>query len=449
MKYTIILFFILMQISCKNTSNVASDKLSSSKLQKAFQTLEIKNTILIQNNKYACEPSIAINPKNPNNIIAGSVMNNVHYTNDNTQNWQTDLIQSKYGVYGDPCLFFNQKGMAFYMHLANSNKSKVPNSTWLDRIVIQKSLDQGKTWTDGTGIGLNGAKVQDKAWFAINPKTDALAVTWTEFDSYKSTKATDKSRIRFSQSLDDGETWSKAITISQLEGDCLDDDNTTEGAVPTIDNAGNIYVAWAFNNKIYFDYSTDNGKTWQDEDKIIANQVEGWNLTIPDFGRANGLPITMVDNSNSDYAGTIYVNWADQRNGKDNTDVFLIKSTDKGKTWTKPLRVNTDNTISQQWFTWMSVDPKTGYIYIVYYDRSAYKDAKTDVTLAISADGGAHFTSRVISKKPFKVDTTKIYFMGDYNNVAAYDSKVALIWTRADQDKTSVVTSVLDLKEKQ
>jgi hypothetical protein len=35
-----------------------------------------------------------------------------------------------------------------------------------------------------------------------------------------------------------------------------------------------------------------------------------------------GLPVTKCDLSGGAYNGTIYVNWTDQRNGEDNTDVF-------------------------------------------------------------------------------------------------------------------------------
>ena len=70
-------------------------------------------------------------------------------------------------------------------------------------------------------------------------------VTWTEFDKYASTKSEDKSRIRFSISHDQGLSWSQAKTISDLEGDCIDDDFTPEGAVPSYGLRHEIYVVWA------------------------------------------------------------------------------------------------------------------------------------------------------------------------------------------------------------
>jgi photosystem II stability/assembly factor-like uncharacterized protein len=446
MKHLVFSLVFITVFACKNTKDIDANDQLAIKIQKAFQNYKPNNVIVYSSNTYACEPSIAINPKNTNNIIAGSVLNNVHTSQDGGKTWQTAHLSSKYGVYGDPCIVIDTLGTAYYLHL--SNPAKYPHGKgWLDRIVIQKSLDAGLTWSDGQGIGNNKKKIQDKAWAAIHPKTNALAVTWTEFDKYKyeSKKGIDKSRIRFSYSNDKGETWSTAKTISEREGDCMDSDFTPEGAVPAIANDGTIYVSWAFNENIYFDYSLDNGATWLDNDILISKQPKGWNIEIPEFGRANGMPITAVDNSSGKHANTIYVNWADQRNGEDNTDIFIAKSTDKGKTWSKPKRVNTDNTKTHQWFTWMSVDPKTGYIYIIYYDRSAYKDNKTDLSLAISTNGGKTFNTKIISEKSFVAKG--VYFMGDYNNINAYDSKIALIWTRADDKKLSVMSSIIDLKK--
>lgn len=393
-----------------------------------------------------CEPAIAINPKNPKNIVAGSVLDNYHFSTDGGLTWRTKKLTSKFGVYGDPCIVTDPDGTFYYLHLANPEGRAYASKSFLNQIVLHASNDGGKTWDNGVGIGKNEPKQQDKEWAITDPKTGLIYVTWTEFDKYGSSRKEHKSRIRFASSSDKGKSFSKAITISEFEGDAVDDDQTTEGAVPAVDLDGNLYVAWAYDNHIYFDTSSDQGQTWMAKDKIIASQIEGWTHDIPRIGRSNGMPVTVVDLSNSIYKNTIYVNFTDQRNGKDNTDVFLIKSSDQGETWSKPLRVNHDTTKTHQFFSWMSVDPITGYIYIVYYDRSRYKDSKTDVALAMSKDGGMSFTNEIISNKPF-VPTTDVFF-GDYNNIAAYDGIVRPIWTRYENEKLSIWTALINKKEK-
>ena len=418
--FIILLLIILLFDACKSS-------------QKAYRkpvhiSLSKVVTIMKNPNPFSAlsEPSICINKTDTTNIIAGSIYDNIHVTNDSGKTWQNRQLQSQYGVFGDPCLASDRYGNVYYLHLANPDNNR-NSPEFLSSIVLQKSTDKGKTWTDGVAIGYNNKHDQDKHWVGIHPLTGALAVTWTEFDKYDSENPDDHSRILFSKSTDFGETWTKPLKINELDGDCLDSDNTVEGAVPVFDKQGNIYVVWAYHNKIYFDKSTDGGKTWLDNDIVVADQPQGWDYDIPGVFRANGMPVLGIDNSNSAYKGTLYINWSDQRNGTDDTDIFIAKSTDGGQTWSKPKRVNTDQTKTHQYLTWMAIDPTTGYIYIIYYDRSRYTDNQTDVTLSYSTDGGETFKSILVSEKPFK--PVKQIFVGDYNNIDAYQGVVTPIWT--------------------
>ncbi len=392
-----------------------------------------------------CEPSIIINPKNPKNIIAGSILNRVHTSRDGGKTWKNTVLTSKtHGVFGDPCLLADKQGNIYYFHLSDPSGKGWADASILDRIVCQKSTDGGKTWNEGAGIGKNGIKDQDKEWAAFCPKTGNVYMTWTQFDVYGSKNTKDSTHILFSSSTDKGETWSLPTRINQIGGDCIDDDKTVEGAVPCVGLNGEVYVAWAVNDKIYFDYSTDAGKTWQNQDIIATDNPEGWTIDIPNISRANGMPVTGCDLSEGKHKGTIYINWSDQRNGKDDTDVWLIKSTDGGKAWTKPKRVNDDPAGKHQFFNWMAVDPITGHIHIVFYDRRAYSDTQTDVWLATSTDGGETFKNEKISEKPFKPNG--ITFFGDYNNISAYKGIVRPIWTRLDGTKLSVWTAIINKK---
>ncbi len=105
------------------------------------------------------EPSICINPKNPMQVVAGSNTANYHYSSDGGYTWSSGIMTSTYGVMGDPVLIADTAGNFYFFHLS------VPTgSQWLDRIVCQKSIDGGATWNDGSYMGLNGVKDQDKEW---------------------------------------------------------------------------------------------------------------------------------------------------------------------------------------------------------------------------------------------------------------------------------------------
>ncbi len=383
------------------------------------------------------EPSICINPKNPQQMVAGSNTSNYYYSSDAGLTWTAGVLTSSYGVWGDPVVITDTAGNFCFFHLS------VPSwPEWLDRIVCQKSSDGGQTWNDGSFMGLNGSKDQDKEWAVTNPANNHIYTCWTQFDLYNSSVPTDSSNIMFSRSTNGGASWSTAVRINRKAGDCLDMDNTVEGAVPAVGPNGEIYVSWAGPLGLVFTKSTDGGTTWPGDNLVICDIPGGWDFGLPGIYRANGLPITCCDLSNGPYRGTVYINWSDQRNGEGDTDTWIVKSTDGGVTWTSPKRVNDDPPGRQQFFTWMTIDQSNGYIYTVFYDRRNHSDNLTDVYMAVSRDGGETFTNFKVSESPFNPDAS--IFFGDYTNVAAHNDIVRPIWTRLHNGSLSVVTALVD-----
>lgn len=402
-----------------------------------FETNAQHVNILISSNNNPNEPSIAINPKNTNELVAGSNIDNYYYSSDGGSTWAENTIGSSYGVWGDPAIMCDTAGNFYFFHLSNP-----PSGNWIDRIVCQRSTSPGGIWNNGSFTGLNGTKDQDKHWVAVDRNTNVIYMTWTEFDSYGSTSASDSSRILFSKSIDSGNSWSTPLQINQVSGDCIDSDNTTEGAVPTVGPNGEVYVSWAGPSGIVFDKSTDGGLTWLAQDIFVSSIPGGWDFNIPGIYRANGLPVTTCDLSGGPNNGTIYINWSDQRNGITNTDIWLTKSTDGGNTWSTAIKVNDDATTRQQFFTWMTIDQATGYLWFVFYDRRNYNDSRTDVYMARSIDGGLTFQNFKVSNSPFTPDPG--VFFGDYTNITAYNNVVRPIWTRLDNTQLSIYTALID-----
>lgn len=386
------------------------------------------------------EVSVAINPVNPNFLAAGANINHFFRSSDEGFSWSTSYLSSSFGVWGDPVVVYDELGYLYYGHLSNP---PFPGY-WIDRIVIQRSTNNGITWNDGAGIGFLSPKNQDKEWIAVDMHSNQFKgnvyVCWTEFDSYGSSSPNDSSRIKFSRSTDKGLTWSNAITISDRSGNCIDSDNTVEGAVPCVGPNGEIYVSWAGPLGLVFDKSTDGGLTWGN-DIFVSNIPGGWDFDVSGIYRCNGLPITACDTSQAPYRGNIYINWSDQRNGTSNTDVFFVKSTDGGNTWSSPLKVNDDNSNRHQFFTWMTIDQTTGAIYIVFYDRRNTTGDATDVYVARSTNGGETFTNFKVSQSSF-TPSSNIFF-GDYTNIAAFNKKVYPIWMRLDGSTLSVWTAII------
>ncbi len=429
---------ITLSVACQPKLSNVSDG------SKNLSQLEVVKTVKIDEGRFLgpCEPSICISKTDPNIIVGGSILDNVYTSDDGGHTWSKNKMESEYGVYGDPVVRGDYSGNFYYAHLSNPDGRAYVDSSFLDRIVIQKSEDNGHTWNGGTFTLPRTPKDQDKQWLAIDPDDNTVYVTWTEFDLYGSKKPEHKSRILFSKSIDQGMSWSYPYVLSEKEGNCIDDDQTTEGAVPSIGPDGQTYVAWSYDEKIYFDKSYDRGETWLDKDIVIADQPEGWTINIPGIMRCNGMPITGVDRSGGQHHGTIYVNWGDQRNGTNNTDIWISQSKDEGDTWSAPIRVNDDETESHQFLSWMDIDQSTGFIYIVFYDRRAYDDNNTDVYLAYSIDGGQTFSNKKINSEPF-LPTTSVFF-GDYNDISAHNGHVRPIWTQLDNNRLSVWTAIIE-----
>ncbi len=381
------------------------------------------------------EPCIKMDPNQPNVLLAATNINNLYVSLDTGHTWTHQYLSSTYGVWGDPVIDVDTAGHFYFFHLSNPS-----DGNWIDRIVCQKSTDNGSTWSNGSFMGLNGTKAQDKEWSIIDRNNNNIYVTWTQFDDYGSTSSADSSLILFSKSTDAGETWSEAKRINKVAGNCIDSDDTVEGAVPALGPNGEIYVAWAGPSGLVFNRSTDQGETWLEEEIFIDAFPGGWDYSVPGIYRCNGLPVTKCDLSGGPDHGTIYVNWTDQRNGTDDTDVWLVRSTDGGNTWSDPIRVNDDEPGSHQFFSWMDIDQTNGNLFFVFYDRRNYSDNLTDVYIAYSLDGGETFTNKQISEFPFMPNPG--VFFGDYTNIQAHNNIVRPIWTRLANGTLTVWTDV-------
>jgi len=233
------------------------------------------------------------------------------------------------------------------------------------------------------------------------------------------------------------------VRISDRAGDCIDGDNTVEGAVPAVGPEGQIYVSWSGPLGIVCDRSTDGGATWG-TDIPVSDQPGGWAMDVSGIYRCNGLPVTVCDTGSSPYHGRVYVLWGDQRNGFEDSDVWLAASADGGTTWSAPRRVNDDLTGRHQFFPWIAIDPSTGFLYVVFYDRRGTDGTATDVYLARSTDGGTTFSNMLVSESPFIPDPT--VFFGDYTNIAARDGRVYPIWMRMDGTTLSIWAAIYNDK---
>ena len=405
------------------------------------------------------EVSIAINPKNPDNMIAASFQTgrppkpragSYHYvTFDGGKTWKTVSTPNPTNlVQGDDVLAFSNDGVAYHVHLSFDGIRLARPVRAENGMIVNVSKDGGNTWSAGTAA-INHINTvipfEDKPGLVVDNAAGSrwrgnVYLAWTRFDVYGSANPEDHSQIYFSRSTNQGQSFSMPFRISDTGGDCLDSDNTVEGAVPAIGPKGEVYVVWAGPLGLVLDKSLDGGLTFG-KDKVIGNIPGGWDFGVQNLERANGMPTTGVDLSDGPNKGTLYVNWIDARNG--DPDVFVMYSRDGGNTWSGPVRVNDDPVKNgkEQFFTWMSIDPIDGSVNVVFYDRRDTTGATTGLTLARSVDGGRTFVNRKIDVKPFLINPS--IFFGDYSGISAYAGRVVPVFMHFDDNNRLIVSVAL------
>jgi len=405
------------------------------------------------------EVSVAINPKNPDNIVGASFAlgrpprapyGSYYYSSmDGGKTWKTiPVMDAKNLTQGDDVVYYGNDGTVYHVHLSFDGIRVARPKRSESGMIVESSTDGGLSWADPVAAINHENSVtpfEDKPGIVVDNAPQSkfkgnVYLAWTRFDAYGSNDPDCHSHIYFTRSIDHGKSFSMPVNISDSVGDCRDSDNTVEGAVPAVAPNGDVYVVWAGPLGLVFKKSTDAGETFGKE-KVISQMPGGWDFGVDGLERANGMPATGVDLSSGPNQGTLYVNWIDARNG--DPDVFVMSSKDGGQTWSSPVRVNDDamNNKKAQFFTWMSVDPMDGSINVVFYDRRDTEGAMTKLVMARSVDGGKTFVNHKIDAPAFKCDNN--VFFGDYTGISAYNGRVVPMFMHFDEQKKLVVSVAL------
>lgn len=164
---------------------------------------------------------------------------------------------------------------------------------------------------------------------------------------------------------------------------------------------GEVYAVWAIYNTwpsdesaLGFARSYDGGLTWQPATRITNNIREVRTTQTKKNHHANSFPEMAVDISEGPGRGNLYVAWANigvpginQNNG---IDVYMIRSTDKGTTWSQPIKVNQNpqGVGKEHYFPWITCDPENGTLSVIFYgDRNVNQNQVEDFC-ANSYDSG-------------------------------------------------------------
>ena len=375
------------------------------------------------------EPSIAVNPSNPQQVVA-VFQDNAHasYSPDAGRSWKPaqGVAPPNYRISGDVSTTFDNHGHAFICYIAFDRLGTFNywgHGATRNGILVRRSLDGGATW-EANDVPVAeqptkpGVPFEDKPYIVSDTGNSRYAgnlyVGWTRWS------LTD-SKILFSRSTDDGKTWSPPLEIDRTPGLPRDDNGANEGFDGAVGPDGRLYAIWSQGDDIFLTTSRDGGKTFSRARPII--HTAPIMFAVETLERANGFPQIAIDPRTQ----RLYVTWTDYRNG--DIDVFSSTSTDHGKKWSEPVRVNNDpiHDGADQFFQWLAVDPVDGSGNVVFYDRRNDPTNRTQtVTLARSTDHGASFQNYAWTTNPFNASGV---FFGDYIGIAASGGRVYGIWT--------------------
>jgi hypothetical protein len=377
---------------------------------------------------YFTEPAVAVNPSDPRQVVA-VFQDNVHaaYSTDAGRNWSVeDIAPTNYKVSGDVSVAFDNQGHAFVCYIAFDKLGTFnywAHGATRNGIFVKRSLDGGKTWEEkhipvAEQPSQPGIPFEDKPYIVADSSKSKYAgnlyIGWTRW------RMTD-SQMVISRSTDDGKTWSEPVEIDAHPGLPRDDNGAAEGFDGAVGPDGTLYTVWSQGDDIMLVTSRDGGKTYSHARTII--HTAPIMFAIDTLERANGFPQIAIDPKSK----RLYVTWSDYRNG--DIDIFLATSTDGGKHWSSPVRVNNDavHNGSEQFFQWLAVDPVDSSVNVIFYDRRLDpQNRKQIVVLARSTDQGQTFSNYAWTDEPFEAGGV---FFGDYSGIAAYGGRVYGVWT--------------------
>ena len=362
-----------------------------------------RNPIVARNS-----PVLAVNPTQRTNMVVVDRVDRpdftagVHVTNNGGGNWQDIALKPPPGNPGKlfaPSAAYDDRGMLYVSYVILSGPGNSPESFW-----VARSGDGGLTFDEPTRI----ARAHTfQTSLATDPKSGRLYASWLqsrpEATMCNLCFAETGLPIMVSSSSDGGRTWSPPVQAS--------DAGRMRIGAPSlaVDPDGNPAV-------LYLDYGTDR----VDWDNTPGTYDGTFTLVLArstdravGFGPGQVVDADMVPpgrfvvylpvrpafaiGANGDMVAV----WADARAG--DPDILLRRSTDDGKTWTAPVRVNrgTAGDGVPQDMPSASISPG-GRIDVVYYDRTLDRLGSTaDVLLSSSSDSGKSFPETFrLSKAP-------------------------------------------------
>jgi hypothetical protein len=435
--------------------------------------------IRVSNDAYKAhsEPMLAINPANPLNLVGGSKF----FTDPARYRFQIGTYTSFDGgctwtdngvlpgfppseITSDVTVAFGPENRVYVAVLYTDDEHD-------SGIAVSTSTDGGKTF--GKAVRAyddpTGAVLSDKPWITVDmssgPHRGNVYVVWSyDYGGNCGYDNACKQEVGFARSVDGGRAFSAARQVEGAAPFCTNPapgrspgDHTCDGAlgaVPAVLPDGTLAVAYDYMDvtssgkiptRLAIITSPDGGATWT-APLLIATISDILGVFPPDRYRNASLLAFAADAAH----GRLYVAWADKRTG--DADILFATSSDQGRTWSAPARVNDDASGdgANQFQPQLAVAPN-GVVTVSFFDtRRDSHHHLIDVYLAQSVDGGASFLPnvRVTSQSwdptvDAPVDGSGLQFIGDYQGLAASNQFALPFWNDTRTGSQEIFTALV------
>lgn len=391
------------------------------------------------------ENSIFIAPDNEEIVL----------NSNNSSSWTSGYAQDAYGADGLYSLNWGLSWAGNVFGAGETNKGDPstaisPSGRWF---VGKIGADYGQSvaWSDNQGATWNNVVVaagpvflgildKNHLWIDNSPSSPFYGYLYDSWTNFVPGSA-DTNQIQISRSVDNGITWSSTYTISFGANAA----KLNHGVNLHTGPQGQLYAVWSIyddwpsdEQAIGFCKSIDGGGIFTPATRI-QNNIKGIRASMTGKSmRVNAFPSMAADISTGPNRGTLYVvftniGYPGINSGAD-MDIYLIRSTDEGDTWSSPIRVNQDPSGlgKQHFFPWITCDPVTGGICVVYYDDRNVDTTQLETWVSWSYDGGLSWSDFKVSDvafTPAPIAGLAINYFGDYIGIQSRNMKVYPIWT--------------------
>jgi hypothetical protein len=263
------------------------------------------------------------------------------------------LPRSDEGDGGDPILAANRTNGNIYLSTL---------SFFLDNgIQVFTSTDNGRTFGAPVNAfpSVSFTDFLDKSWMTVDNfagrRNGTVYVTATDFGPTSTT-------LLASESTSDGTTWQPQQQLA---------DGNVQGSNLVVSRNHKAYAFWWDGNQAterIMMKSSDTKGVFGSTSTTVANlQTTGVDGGLGLDFRTNAFPQAAV---NPNAANTIFLVYNDvgQAPG-DRGDIFFTQTTNGGKSWTTPVKLNDDTTSADQFFPTITVTPDGSHLFVTWYDR--------------------------------------------------------------------------------